>query len=63
MRKLQPRRSFFTDSDSTRLFDLDCGTDRVRKAFQAGASAVDLNALFQEGAAAFAQARKPYLLY
>jgi uncharacterized protein YbbC (DUF1343 family) len=62
-RALHPGRSFFTDSDATRLFDLDCGTDRVRRAFQSGASAADLWAIFNDGAADFARARGPYLLY
>jgi uncharacterized protein YbbC (DUF1343 family) len=63
MRTLKPGRSFFTGSESVRMFDLSCGTDRVRKAFQAGASASQMWQVFNEGASAFAQARKPYLLY
>jgi uncharacterized protein YbbC (DUF1343 family) len=63
MRTLRPGRAFFTGKEPVRMFDLSCGTDRVRKAFQAGASASQMWQIFNEGASAFAQARKPYLLY
>ena len=63
LRTLHPGRSFFTGREPVRMFDLSCGTDRVRKAFQAGASASQLWQIFNEGVPAFAQARKPYLLY
>lgn len=63
MRRLRPGRAFFTDADATRMFDLDCGTDRVRKAFLAGASASDMLAVFNEGVEGFRTARTPYLIY
>jgi uncharacterized protein YbbC (DUF1343 family) len=63
MRTLRPGRPFYIGKQPTRMFDLSCGTDRVRKAFVAGASASQLWQIFNEGASAFAQARKPYLLY
>jgi uncharacterized protein YbbC (DUF1343 family) len=63
LRKVAPGRTLFTGREATRLFDLDCGTDRVRKAFAAGASGAETWAVFNEGAAAFAAARRPYLLY
>ena len=63
LRTLDKNRRFFTDAESTRLFDLGCGTDTVRKAFQAGANAATLAALFDAGRPAFLLRRKPYLLY
>ena len=51
------------DHDSLRLFDLGCGTDKVRRAFLAGAHSGDLWEIFSEGRDAFVAARKPYLLY
>jgi uncharacterized protein YbbC (DUF1343 family) len=54
---------FGSDAEATRLFDLSCGTDRVRKAFRSGAGASDLWGVFNEGHDAFLAARRPYLLY
>ncbi|MES2462658.1 MAG: DUF1343 domain-containing protein, partial [Armatimonadota bacterium] len=39
LRTLRPGRSFFVGKEPIRMFDLSCGSDRVRKAFQAGAPA------------------------
>ena len=58
-----PGRRLFTDGESTRLFDLGCGTDRVRKAFEAGANAAALWAIYDEGRPAFETRRRPYLIY
>lgn len=55
--------AFFTSAAATRMFDLVCGTDRIRRAFQSGASAARLWELWNEGRATFLPARKPYLLY
>ncbi|MBC8102036.1 MAG: DUF1343 domain-containing protein [Cytophagales bacterium] len=63
LRALQPGRSFFVGKEPIRMFDLSCGTDQIRRAFQAGAKAPQLWQLFSEGTSAFEQARKPYLLY
>jgi uncharacterized protein YbbC (DUF1343 family) len=63
LRTLDKGRAFFTESESTRMFDLGCGTDKVRKAFQSGANARDMWAIFNEGRDAFIERRKPYLLY
>jgi hypothetical protein len=40
-----------------------CGTDRVRKAFTAGAGAGDLWAQWNAGRDGFLRRRQPYLLY
>jgi len=63
LRKLNRSRSFFTSSESTRMFDLGCGTDRVRKAFLSGASASDMWNIFNEGRDAFTTLRSSYLIY
>lgn len=55
--------AFFASAESTEMFDLVCGTNRIRKAFVAGASAARLWEMWNEGRAAFLTARKPYLLY
>ncbi len=63
VRRLDRDRAFFASPSATRMFDLVCGTDRVRKAFQAGASPARLWEIWNQGRAAFLQTRKPYLLY
>ncbi len=63
LRRAAPDLRLFTASGPTRMFDYACGTDRVRKAYQAGKGEADLWAAFQKNADAFAAARKPYLLY
>jgi uncharacterized protein YbbC (DUF1343 family) len=63
LRTVDKGRALFTDAEATRLFDLDCGTDRVRKAFQAGASAKEMWTIFNEGRDAFLASRRSYLLY
>ncbi len=65
LRKIRPgaRSLFSSDADSTRMFDLSCGTDRVRKAFTSGASASEMYALFDRGRDGFLAKRKKYLIY
>ena len=63
VRRLDPKRAFFTSSASTKMFDLVCGTDRIRRAFQAGASGARLWELWNQGRDGFVAARRPYLLY
>lgn len=63
MRKLDRSRAFFTGAEPSRMFDLSCGTDRVRKGFARGASASELWNLFNEGKDAFAALRQAYLIY
>ena len=63
LRKLYPSRPLFTGAESIHLFDLGCGTDRIRKAFVRGANAAEMWQIFNEGRDAFVAARKPYLLY
>lgn len=60
-RALAPGRNLF--SGSPRLFDLSCGTDSLRRAYQSGADADALWKLFNDGADAFKLARQPYLIY
>ena len=43
--------------------DVVCGTDKIRKQFEAGVSLREIEAGWAEGEAEFAEARKPYLLY
>jgi uncharacterized protein YbbC (DUF1343 family) len=63
LRTLDPHRRLFTEEESSRMFDLDCGTDRIRKAFLAGAGAPRLWEIFEEGRAAFETRRQKYLIY
>lgn len=46
-----------------RMFDLVCGTDAVRKMFQAGSSSAEIWAVWNADSAAFRRKRQPYLLY
>ncbi|MGC4042733.1 MAG: DUF1343 domain-containing protein [Armatimonas sp.] len=52
----------FSSGEETRMFDLSCGTDAVRRAYQKGASEADLWAEFQRGVDGFAKKRQKYLL-
>jgi len=45
------------------MFDLNCGTDRVRTAFMSGKSANDIWSLWNKDASRFRTVRRPYLLY
>lgn len=63
LRTLDRSLPLFTSPAPTKMFDLCCGTDRIRKAFQAGASASRLWELWNAERDAFVAARKPYLLY
>lgn len=44
-------------------FDIVCGTDKIRKAIESGASLKEIEASWAAGLKGFAEARKPYLLY
>jgi len=64
LRKVRSGRSFMGgDTEAVRMFDLSCGTDRVRKAFAKGASAAEMYDLFDAGRDGFVAKRKKYLLY
>ena len=61
-RRLVPGIAFFAKAEQERMFDMVCGTDMVRRRFQAGAGAKEI----WEGwntASGFAAQRKPWLLY
>ena len=53
----------FKGAEETRMFDLECGTDEVRKEFLAGRSSSAIWQKWNRAAAGFAEARSPYLLY
>ena len=53
----------FRDREARRMFDLSCGTDRVRRAFLAGATVAEMTAVFDTGVREFERSRQPYLLY
>ena len=61
IRKLSPRTALF--GSSTRMFDLVCGTDRVRKDFRAGKSSGEIWRSWNSGSRGFREARRGYLLY
>ena len=61
-RKLKPSLNFFP-AGREHEFDLVCGTDEVRKMFQAGKSAAEIWKFWNAGSENFRQKRKPYLLY
>lgn len=64
MRKIAPGKTFFkAGTEETRMFDLGCGTDKVRKMFQSGRSSREIWAAWNAPSAAFREQRKPYLLY
>lgn len=65
VRKITPAvgRALFTPADRSRMFDLVCGTDKIRRAFLAGANAGRLWETWNAGRDAFLAARRPYLLY
>ena len=64
VRRLDPARPLLVPGASqTKMFDLVCGTDKVRRAFAAGANGARLWELWNAGRDAFVAARRPYLLY
>ncbi|MDQ3814131.1 MAG: DUF1343 domain-containing protein [Armatimonadota bacterium] len=64
VRKIAPAQRFFgVSSSKDRMFDLVCGTNRVRRMFAAGQSSAQIWAVWNAGSAAFRQQRQPYLLY
>jgi len=64
LRRVAPsRRLFAASGEETRMFDLDCGTDKVRKAFESGRSAADIWAMWNRDSAKFRSERQPFLLY
>jgi uncharacterized protein YbbC (DUF1343 family) len=44
-------------------FDIVCGTDKIRKALESGASVRDIEADWQDGLSEFVKVRKDFLLY
>jgi uncharacterized protein YbbC (DUF1343 family) len=64
-RRLSPAlgTAFFAAPERARMFDLVCGSDKIRRAFLAGASAARLWELWNEGRSTFVAARRPYQLY
>jgi uncharacterized protein YbbC (DUF1343 family) len=65
VRRVSPAlgRAFFATPGRARMFDLVCGSDKIRRAFQVGASAAQLWELWNEGRSAFVAARRPYQIY
>lgn len=60
--KLKPDTKWFGNKRDD-MFDKVCGTDQIRKMFLDGKSIEEILAFWRGGAAEFAAARKPYLLY
>ena len=61
VRKVAPNIKFF--ARGSQMFDAVCGTPGIRQMLAAGKPATQVWAAWNSGAAGFAQARKPYLLY
>lgn len=53
----------FSPGEPSRMFDLSCGTDKVRSLFMRGGDASALWQEYQKGVAQFEKERAPYLLY
>ena len=62
-RVVKPNLRFFSDTETTRMFDLVNGTDRVRHLFASGASSEQIWHTWNNAVASFRARRKPYLLY
>lgn len=64
LRKVAPSRKLFrAKGEETRMFDLDCGTSKVRRAYEAGRSAREIWETWNKDSQRFRAQRKPYLLY
>jgi uncharacterized protein YbbC (DUF1343 family) len=64
LRRVAPRRALFGVSRAKdQMFDLACGTNRVRRLFRAGQSAAQIWADWNRGSAQFRAQRQAYLLY
>jgi uncharacterized protein YbbC (DUF1343 family) len=63
MKNVAPNLNLFADGEETRMVDLSCGTDMVRKAFLRGATLPEILNQYEKGTEAFRQKRQKYLLY
>lgn len=64
LRKVAPaRRLFAVPAEESRMFDLVCGTDNVRKSFEAGKSSAEIWRQWNSDSQRFRERRKRYLLY
>jgi uncharacterized protein YbbC (DUF1343 family) len=64
LRKVAPGRKLFGASgEESRMFDLDCGTTKVRRAFEEGQSARQIWEMWNKDSQRFRAQRQPYLLY
>jgi uncharacterized protein YbbC (DUF1343 family) len=66
LRDLYPDKFNFEVPENRRridMFDKACGTDRVRKDFEAGLSAEQMYKNWQSNLEPFLQIRKKYLIY
>jgi uncharacterized protein YbbC (DUF1343 family) len=62
VRKRHPEKKLFGNNRDA-MFDKVCGSDRIRKAFEAGRSIDEILRIWNRGLSAFRQKRAPYLLY
>jgi uncharacterized protein YbbC (DUF1343 family) len=63
LKKLLPRKNFFSDSENMLMFDKLNRTRQTRKMVEAGMTARQIVATWSEGVRKWREERKPYLLY
>jgi uncharacterized protein YbbC (DUF1343 family) len=63
LKQIAPKLNLFADAEETRMVDLSCGTDAVRKAFLKGASLTDIVKAYEFGLEGFIKDRQKYLIY
>jgi uncharacterized protein YbbC (DUF1343 family) len=63
LKKLLPKKRFFSDAENMLMFDKLNRGRQTRKAVEGGMSARQIVATWDEGVAKWREERKPYLLY
>ncbi|MCX6936177.1 MAG: DUF1343 domain-containing protein [Verrucomicrobia bacterium] len=63
LRRMLPKKNFFSDAENTLMFDKLNRTRATRKAVEAGTSARQIVASWELGVAKWREERKPYLIY
>jgi uncharacterized protein YbbC (DUF1343 family) len=60
-KQIAPKLNIFADAEETRMVDLSCGTDAVRKAFLRGGNVAEMINQYEKGTEEFKKIRQKYL--
>ncbi|MFM8655462.1 MAG: hypothetical protein ACKODZ_12180, partial [Verrucomicrobiota bacterium] len=63
LRRMMPKKNFFSDAENTLMFDKLNRSRETRKQVLAGMSSLQIVASWEPGVRAWLEERRPYLLY